>query len=53
VRKPVDAKIKHKPLPEEKPEAPRGKVINLMDAFKRSIAEQGKTSAKTRGKKAA
>ena len=53
VRKLVDAKIKHKPLPMEEPKAPRGKIINLMDALRRSIAEQGKGSSKPRRKKAA
>jgi DNA end-binding protein Ku len=46
VRKLVDAKIKHKPLPEEEPKAPRGKIINLMDALKQSIAEQKKPSSR-------
>lgn len=44
VRKLVEAKIKHKPLPEEEPKAPRGKVINLMDALRQSVAEQEKSS---------
>jgi DNA end-binding protein Ku len=38
VRELVDAKLKHIKLPEEDDEAPKGKVINLMDALKRSLA---------------
>jgi len=41
LRELVHAKLKHVPLPtEEKPE-PRGKVINLMDALRRSVSEKG------------
>ncbi|MGA9718819.1 MAG: Ku protein [Acidobacteriaceae bacterium] len=51
----VEAKLKHKPLPKRSPEAKPGKVIDLMDALKRSLAER-KTehpAAKTRRRKAA
>jgi DNA end-binding protein Ku len=51
----VEAKLKHKPLPKRPPEAKPGKVIDLMDALKRSLAER-KTehpAAKTRRRKAA
>ncbi len=51
----VEAKLKHKPLPKRPPEAKKGKVIDLMDALKRSLAER-KTehpAAKTRRRKAA
>jgi len=34
----VDAKLKHIPLP-SKQAAPRGKVVNLMDALRRSVSE--------------
>ncbi|WP_446745460.1 non-homologous end joining protein Ku [Silvibacterium acidisoli] len=37
LRKMVEAKMKHVSLPEEEPEPKRGKVINLMDALKKSI----------------
>lgn len=39
VKKLVDAKRKGKPLPESKPEPPRGKVVNIMDALRNSLAE--------------
>jgi DNA end-binding protein Ku len=40
LRELVEAKLKHLPLPLEKKPAPRGKVINLMDALRRSVAGQ-------------
>jgi DNA end-binding protein Ku len=51
----VEAKRKGKALPEPEPAAPKGKVVNIMDALRRSLAEhepekKGKT---TRRKKAA
>jgi DNA end-binding protein Ku len=51
----VEAKLKHKPLPKRPPEAKPGKVIDLMDALKRSLAERkGEHAApKTRRRKAA
>jgi DNA end-binding protein Ku len=39
LRKLVDAKVAHKPLPQEKPEPRRAKVINLMDALRRSVGD--------------
>lgn len=36
----VEAKLEHKPLPKRHPEAKPGKVIDLMDALKRSLAER-------------
>jgi DNA end-binding protein Ku len=34
----VEAKVKHLPIPQDEPvEAPRGKVINLMDALRKSV----------------
>ena len=35
----IDAKLKHVSLPRQTRE-PRGKVINLMDALRRSVGEQ-------------
>ena len=41
----VDAKLKHLPLPqEEAPVKHTGKVINLMDALRKSVESGGKTS---------
>lgn len=37
LRELVEAKLKHRPLPLEQKAAPRGKVINLMDALRRSV----------------
>ena len=37
----VDAKLKHLPIPQEEPAAPhRAKVINLMDALRKSVEEE-------------
>jgi DNA end-binding protein Ku len=37
----VDAKLKHLPIPKEEPAAPhRAKVINLMDALRKSVEEE-------------
>ena len=36
----MEAKLEHKPLPKRHPEAKPGKVIDLMDALKRSLAER-------------
>jgi DNA end-binding protein Ku len=38
VKELVAAKLADKPLPKEEDEAPRGNVVNLMDALKRSLA---------------
>jgi DNA end-binding protein Ku len=48
VRELVNAKIKNKPLPQEESKAPRGKVIDLMDALRRSLREKGSSTARTR-----
>jgi DNA end-binding protein Ku len=45
LRELVDAKLKKKPLPVEEKAAPRGKVINLMDALKKSLGEKGASKA--------
>lgn len=42
----VNAKRKGKPLPEPEPERPRAKVVNIMDALRKSLAEHS-----TKGKK--
>jgi DNA end-binding protein Ku len=49
----VNAKVKHLPIPKDEPVAPqRGKVINLMDALRKSLAgDQPATSAATTSKK--
>ena len=56
----VQAKLANKPLPKRSPEAKPGKVIDLMDALKRSLAERknghaaaGHAKSKTRRNKAA
>jgi DNA end-binding protein Ku len=59
----VQAKLGNKPLPKRHPEAKPGKVIDLMDALKRSLAAQksghaadaagGHAKSKTRRRKAA
>jgi DNA end-binding protein Ku len=52
VKKLVDSKRKGKPLPEAEPPPPKGKVVNIMDALRSSLAEGNKPS-KTAGKKVA
>ncbi len=54
----VNAKRKGKPLPEPEPAAPKGKVVNIMDALRKSLAEHEHPARKakshtTRRKKAA
>ncbi len=44
VRALVEAKLEHKPLPKEEPERQTGKVINLMDALKLSLARRQRES---------
>ncbi|MGI8770955.1 MAG: Ku protein [Acidobacteriaceae bacterium] len=43
----VKAKLEHKPLPKGPPEPKRGKVINMMDALKQSLAKSARASAST------
>jgi len=50
VKKLVDSKRKGKPLPEAEPPQPKGKVVNIMDALRSSLAKGNKLS-KTTGKK--
>ncbi len=52
VRKLVDAKRKNKPLPIEVPKQKSGKVINLMDALRQSLAKK-KTSSSSSQKDSA
>lgn len=50
----VNAKRKGKPLPRPERAAPKGKVVNIMDALRRSLAEHpAKKGKTTRRKKAA
>jgi DNA end-binding protein Ku len=49
----VQAKIKHLPLPEEKDSPKPTKVINLMDALRKSISGTGSSNAAKAGKKTA
>jgi DNA end-binding protein Ku len=55
LRELVDAKMKHLPLPLEEKPARRAKVINLMDALRRSVQgqEEKKPPARDGGHKAA
>ena len=50
----IEAKLKHLPMPEEQEPAPRAKVINLMDALRRSVDKTGerKPPARASGHKA-
>jgi DNA end-binding protein Ku len=48
LRELIDAKLKHLPLPVEQKAAPRGKVINLMDALRRSVNSPGEKKPATR-----
>jgi DNA end-binding protein Ku len=50
----VDAKLKHLPIPQEEPAAPhRAKVINLMDALRKSVEEESETAKLPKKKPAA
>jgi DNA end-binding protein Ku len=49
----VEAKVEHAPLPEEEVAPKQGKVINLMDALRKSIQQGGKTEATPRTKRPA
>ncbi len=53
LRELVEAKLKHQPLPVEEKPAARGKVINLMDALRRSVKDSGEDKpTEKRGKEA-
>ena len=46
VKELVDAKLKHLPIPKDEEPAPtKGKVINLMDALRKSVSSGAKSSA--------
>jgi DNA end-binding protein Ku len=57
VKKLVEAKRKGKPLPKEEPAPQKGKVVNIMDALRSSLAEgkssKGASRKQTQRKKAA
>lgn len=48
LRELVNAKLKHEPLPKEEKREPGGKVIDLMDALRRSVSEKGGEKAVAR-----
>jgi DNA end-binding protein Ku len=52
VKELVDAKLHERPLPAEAEDAPRGNVVNLMDALKKSLGAEGAAGGET-GAKAA
>lgn len=49
LRELVEAKIKNLPLPEPAEERKPGKVIDLMEALRRSLAQSGRQQAKASG----
>jgi DNA end-binding protein Ku len=52
VKELVEAKLKHAPVPREEAPAPaRGKVINLMDALRKSVSGDRQPAKKTAAKK--
>lgn len=51
VRELIEAKIQHQPMPREEKAPKRAKVINLMDALRKSVGEQGATGKKNTAKK--
>jgi DNA end-binding protein Ku len=54
LREMVEAKVKHAPIPREEPAPKRAKVINLMDALRKSVRGDAAPAAKkTAGKSAA
>jgi len=46
LRELVEAKVKHAPIPQEEPAARSAKVINLMDALRKSISDGQKPAVK-------
>jgi DNA end-binding protein Ku len=46
LRELVEAKVKHAPIPQEEPAPKSGKVINLMDALRKSISDGQKPAVK-------
>lgn len=59
LREMIDARMKNLPLPQEKASAPRGKVVDLMEALRASVGSGEKkppardTAARSKGKKVA
>ena len=59
LRELIEAKMKHLPIPKEHAPAPRGKVVDLMEALRASVASGAKkppareTAARSKGKKVA
>ena len=54
LREMVEAKIKHMPIPQDEPAPKSGKVINLMDALRKSVqGDKGAASEKKTPQKAA
>ncbi len=52
VKELVEAKIKNQPLPQEEPTRPQqGKVVNLMDALRKSIGAESASAPARGGKK--
>jgi DNA end-binding protein Ku len=47
LRKMVEAKVKHKPLPKEDPAPKSAKVVNLMDALRKSVKGDSGSSTST------
>lgn len=44
LRELIDAKIEHQPIPREEKAPKRAKVINLMDALRKSVGQEGEAS---------
>jgi DNA end-binding protein Ku len=53
LREMVEAKVKHAPVPKDEPAAQSGKVINLMDALRKSVGEDASSASAGKKKPAA
>jgi DNA end-binding protein Ku len=53
LREMIDAKVKHAPIPKDEPVPKAGKVINLMDALRRSVGGDSSKPAKRATKSSA
>lgn len=49
LREMIEAKVKHAPIPREEPAAKKAKVINLMDALRKSVRGEETPAAKKKG----
>jgi DNA end-binding protein Ku len=49
LREMIEAKVKHAPIPKDEPAPKRSKVINLMDALRKSVRGDEQTPAKKAG----